>query len=93
MKSKKPFYGILPSPPVPTAPKYPSNGLGDRLDLYRHCLGLKGYQFAKHLGISQGSYSDIKHNKSLPSCNTIIKLYEVEENLLTIKWILTGKKS
>ena len=90
MSNNDPFYGELP--PVPQK-KYSVEGVGDRLDMYRRSLGLKGGPFAKLLKLSQGSYSDIKNGKSLPSAKTIINLYAVEENLLTIKWILTGKKS
>lgn len=89
-KINQPFYGVLPDIP---AKKYPVKKVGDRFEAYRLFLGLQGQEFAAHLNISQGSYSDIANNKSLPSCNTIVNLYQVEENLSTIKWILTGKES
>ena len=44
---------------------------------------------AKLIKISQGSLSDIENNKSLPSADTISKLYLYSD--LNILWLLLGK--
>lgn len=44
---------------------------------------------AKLIKISQGSLSDIENNKSLPSADTISKLYLYSD--LNIIWLLLGK--
>lgn len=66
-----------------------ANFLGDRLRQWRKTLPLKSYQLAKLIHISQGSLSDIENNKSLPSADTIAKLYQ--HSNLNILWLLTGK--
>lgn len=91
--NKELFKGKLPPPPIPPKPKktkMPDNRIGDRLELYRKFLDVKGYTFSRHLGISQGSYSDLKNNKSQPSCDTICKIIELGE--CDIIWLLTGRK-
>jgi transcriptional regulator with XRE-family HTH domain len=55
----------------------------------RKTLPLKSYQLAKLIKISQGSLSDIENNKSLPSADTIAKLYLYSD--LNIIWLLLGK--
>lgn len=62
------------------------NFIGTRLRKWRKSCGLKGYELAKNIGISQGSLSDIENNKSLPSAETLIKLYKVTE--INIIWLL-----
>jgi len=66
-------------------------GVGKRIREYRKMIGLKGYQFAKKIGISQGSLSDIENEKSLPSADTLAKL----ENKTTVNilWVLLDKGS
>jgi len=63
--------------------------LGTRLREWRKTLPLKSYQLAKLIHISQGSLSDIENNKSLPSADTIAKLYQ--HTRLNIIWLLTNK--
>jgi transcriptional regulator with XRE-family HTH domain len=63
--------------------------LGDRLRQWRKSVPLKAYQLAKKIGISQGSLSDIENGKSLPSADTIAKLYQ--HTNLNIIWLLTSK--
>ena len=63
--------------------------LGVRLWQWRKSLPLKSYQLAKLIKISQGSLSDIENCKSLPSADTIAKLYQ--HTNLNIIWLLTGK--
>ncbi len=63
--------------------------LGHRLRQWRKTIPLKGYQLAKKIRISQGSLSDIENCKSLPSADTIAKLYQ--HTNLNIIWLLTGK--
>jgi len=92
-KDKELFKGILPPKPPQPKPrilKLPDNNIGDRLELYRKFLGVRGYAFSKHLGISQGSYSDQKNNRSLPSCATIVNIIKLGE--CDIVWLLTGQK-
>jgi hypothetical protein len=92
-KTSELFKGKLPPPPTPPKPKkakLPDNDIGSRLELYRKFLNIKGYEFSKHLSISQGSYSDLKNNKSQPSCDTICKIIQLGE--CDIVWLLTGKK-
>ena len=92
-KKNELFNGVLPPKPEPPKLKrykLPDNHIGDRLELYRKFLKFKGYEFSVHIGISQGSYSDLKNNKSHPSCSTIVKIIELEE--CNIIWLLTGRK-
>lgn len=63
--------------------------LGTRLRQWRKTLPLKSYELAKVIKISQGSLSDIENNKSLPSADTIAKLYQHTD--INIIWLLTGK--
>ena len=63
--------------------------LGTRLREWRKTLPLKSYQLAKLIHISQGSLSDIENNKSLPSADTIAKLYQ--HTRLNIIWLLLNK--
>ena len=63
--------------------------LGTRLREWRKTLPLKSFQLAKLIKISQGSLSDIENNKSLPSADTIAKLYLYSD--LNIIWLLLGK--
>lgn len=63
--------------------------LGDRLRQWRKSVPLKAYQLAKKIGVSQGSLSDIENGKSLPSADTIAKLYQ--HTNLNIIWLLTSK--
>jgi len=63
--------------------------LGDRLREWRRSVPLKSYELAKLISISQGSLSDIENNKSLPSADTISKIY-INTNA-NIIWLLTGK--
>ena len=63
--------------------------LGSRLREWRKTLPLKSYQLAKLIHISQGSLSDIENNKSLPSADTLTKLFLKTD--LNIIWLLTSK--
>jgi len=66
-------------------------GVGKRIREYRKMIGVKGYQFAKTIGISQGSLSDIENENSLPSADTIAKLHQTTP--VNIIWVLLGKGS
>ena len=66
-----------------------ANFLGSRLRQWRKTLPLKSYELAKVIKISQGSLSDIENNKSLPSADTIAKLYQYTD--INIIWLLTGE--
>ncbi|QPJ64628.1 MAG: helix-turn-helix transcriptional regulator [Candidatus Nitrohelix vancouverensis] len=63
--------------------------LGERIRQWRKSLPLKSYELAKLINISQGSLSDIENNKSLPSADTIAKLYKYTN--INIIWLLTGQ--
>ncbi|CAI2719556.1 helix-turn-helix domain-containing protein [Nitrospina watsonii] len=63
--------------------------LGSRLRQWRKTIPMKSYELAKLIKISQGSLSDIENEKSLPSADTIAKLYQFSN--LNIVWLLTGK--
>jgi len=65
------------------------NFLGDRLRLWRKSVPMKSYELAKLIHISQGSLSDIENNKSLPSADTLTKVYQSTN--INIIWLLTGK--
>lgn len=56
---------------------------------WRKTIPMKSYELAKLIKISQGSLSDIENEKSLPSADTIAKLYQFSN--LNIVWLLTGK--
>ena len=66
-----------------------AKNLGTRLRQWRKTLPLKSFELAKLIKISQGSLSDIENNKSLPSADTIAKLYLYSD--LNIIWLLLGK--
>ena len=66
----------------------PTNFLGDRLRQWRKSLPLKSFELAELIDISQGSLSDIENNKSLPSADTIAKIY-LNTNI-NIIWLLIG---
>ena len=66
-----------------------AKNLGTRLRQWRKTLPLKSFELAKLIKISQGSLSDIENNKSLPSADTIAKLYQYSD--LNIIWLLLGK--
>lgn len=63
--------------------------LGQRLRQWRKTIPLKSFELAKLIKISQGSLSDIENEKSLPSADTITKLYQYSR--INIIWLLTGK--
>ena len=65
--------------------------LGNRIKEWRKSMNLKSYELAEVIAISQGSLSDIENNKSLPSADTIAKLYK--HTTLNIIWLLIGKGS
>jgi transcriptional regulator with XRE-family HTH domain len=66
-----------------------AKNLGTRLRQWRKTLPLKSFELAQLIKISQGSLSDIENNKSLPSADTIAKLYLYSD--LNIIWLLLGK--
>ncbi|QPJ61265.1 MAG: helix-turn-helix transcriptional regulator [Candidatus Nitronauta litoralis] len=65
--------------------------LGRRLREWRKTLPLKSFELARLIKISQGSLSDIENDKSLPSADTLAKLYQ--HTSVNIIWLLTGKGS
>jgi transcriptional regulator with XRE-family HTH domain len=65
-----------------------ANYLGDRLRRWRKSIPMKSFELAKLIQISQGSLSDIENNKSLPSADTLAKLYLKTD--INIIWLLVG---
>lgn len=65
-----------------------TNFLGDRLRRWRKSIPMKSFELAKLIHISQGSLSDIENNKSLPSADTLAKLYQKTD--INIVWLLVG---
>lgn len=62
--------------------------LGDRLREWRRSIPLKSYELARLISISQGSLSDIENKKSLPSVDTISKIFFNTD--INIVWLITG---
>jgi len=63
--------------------------MGQRLRAYRKSKESKGYQFAKKIGISQGSLPELENEISLPSAKTLKGLCLKTD--INIYWLLTGK--
>ncbi|MDH5762857.1 MAG: helix-turn-helix domain-containing protein [Nitrospinota bacterium] len=63
-----------------------AKNLGTRLRQWRKTLPMKSFELARLIKISQGSLSDIENNKSLPSADTLAKLYQFTD--LNIIWLL-----
>jgi len=51
---------------------------------------MKSYELAKLLKVSQGSWSEIENNISLPSATTIGAMYEYTD--MDVRYILLGRK-
>jgi len=64
-------------------------GVGSRLRKWKQSKKLKGYQLAQQIHLTQGSLSDIENNHSLPSAETLAKLYKYTE--VNIIWLLINK--
>lgn len=64
-------------------------GIGARLVRWRKSKGMKGYELAMVLDISQGSLSDIENGKSNPAASTIASFMENTD--ICVYWLLTGK--
>jgi len=64
-------------------------GVGTRLKKWRQSENLKGFELAEIIHISQGSLSEIENNKSLPSAETLAKLYKYTR--VNIFWLLIDK--
>ncbi|EKD36779.1 MAG: hypothetical protein ACD_75C01374G0002 [uncultured bacterium] len=62
--------------------------IGNRIGDYRRGLRYKVAEFAKLIGISQGSLSDIENNKTKPSAVTIEAI--VRNTDINPGWLLTG---
>lgn len=63
--------------------------IGKRIQEYRISLRLKVGEFAKIIGISQGSLSDIENIKTKPSADTIAAI--VRNTDIRPEWLLTGE--
>lgn len=66
-------------------------GAGPRIRKWRKEFGLKAFQLAEILKISQGSLSDIETGKSNPSAPTILKFIINPKININVYWMMTGK--
>jgi len=66
------------------------DSIGFRFELFRVYLGLTAQTFSELISISQGSYSDLQSDKSKPSCQTIINMFDLDEARIDVEWLLTG---
>lgn len=62
--------------------------IGERIQIYRKALGLKGKQFAAIIGISGGSLSDLENDKTKPKADTLESI--VLKTDVNSMWLLTG---
>lgn len=65
--------------------------LSDRLKKVRKHFKLSQVDFAKSIGMKQGSYSDIERGRNKGLSNTTIENIAKNYNLLNIDWLLTGE--
>ncbi len=65
-----------------------ASGIGERLRKWRVHKKLSRKQTMKMVKVSQGSYSDLEHEKSLPSATTLTNMIKYSD--LNIIWLLTG---
>lgn len=63
--------------------------IGARIREYRQSKGVKVADFAKQIGISQGSLSDIENGKTKPAAETIAAI--VRNTDIDATWLLTGE--
>ena len=63
--------------------------IGERIRTYRQSKGIKVADFAKLIGVSQGSLSDIENQKTKPSAETISAL--VRHTDIDARWLMTGE--
>lgn len=63
--------------------------IGERIRNYRKTLDISGKDFAKVIGISAGSLSDIENEKTNPSSDTLSSL--VRNTEINPTWLLTGE--
>lgn len=63
--------------------------IGVRCKTYRLSQRAKVADFAKLIGISQGSLSDIENNKTKPSADTLCNLVRYTD--IDARWLLTGE--
>lgn len=64
------------------------NSIGERFKTIRKSLEMNQIEFAKKIGISQGTLSDIEKSKFKPSIETVISTSEVFG--VTTDWLLKG---
>lgn len=63
--------------------------IGARIRDYRQRKGLKVADFAKLIGISQGSLSDIENGKTKPSADTLASI--IRNTDIDSKWLMIGE--
>jgi transcriptional regulator with XRE-family HTH domain len=63
--------------------------IGERIRNYRKSIDISGKDFAKIIGISAGSLSDIENEKTNPSSDTLSSM--VRNTEINPTWLLTGE--
>lgn len=64
------------------------NIIGDNIRMLRKMEGLTQIEFAKQIGISQGTLSDIEQCNCNPSVDTVLSIHKRFE--VTLDWLLKG---
>ncbi|MGC6589686.1 helix-turn-helix domain-containing protein [Paenibacillus sp. Dod16] len=65
------------------------NDIGQKIKIIRKLNSLNQVDFAKVIGISQGTLSDIESGKSNPSIETLISLHEKFD--VNLNWLIKGQ--
>ncbi|OMF81577.1 helix-turn-helix domain-containing protein [Paenibacillus glucanolyticus] len=66
-----------------------SNDIGQKIKNLRKLNSFNQVEFAKIIGISQGTLSDIESGKSNPSIDTLISLHEKFD--VNLNWLIKGQ--
>lgn len=64
------------------------NIIGENIRKLRKMSGLTQIEFAKQIGISQGTLSDIEQGNCNPSVDTVLSIHKRYE--VTLDWLLKG---
>jgi len=64
-------------------------GMGKRIRRWREDQGMKAYELARRLNISNGSLSEIENGKTLPSALTLASIHQ--NTNLNVGYVLTGQ--
>ncbi|WP_432663193.1 helix-turn-helix transcriptional regulator [Wukongibacter baidiensis] len=64
--------------------------IGERIKHLRKTNNLTQKEFAKLINLSQGRLSELEKDKTKPSSETLISIYQ--QFKISINWLLTGEK-